>query len=189
MHATVLSDADQAVIVQIESYLNGLTTLQSRFLQTGDDGSSVQGSAWLARPGRMRFEYDKPSPLLLVAGHGLVVFHDASLDQTSNIPLSQSPLGVLLGDHIVLHGEITVTDFQRLPGQYTVTLVRTKSPGDGTLTLNLNADPLALTGWSVVDAQGRETRVRLSKIALGGSFPDSLFTYIDPKFFDQSSSP
>lgn len=189
MHATVLSDADQAVVLQIEQYLDTLTTLKSRFLQTGDDGSSVQGTAWLARPGRMRFEYDKPSPLLLVAGHGLVVFHDASLQQTSNIPLNQSPLGVLLGDHIVLHGDITVTDFQRLPGQYSLTLVRTKSPSDGTLTLYVNQSPLMLTGWAVVDAQGRETRIRLSQIAMGGSYPDSLFTFIDPNFFEQKDSP
>lgn len=185
MHAAVLSDTDQADVGHIETYLDSLSTLKARFLQTAETGKTAQGTAWLQRPGRMRFEYDKPSPLLLVAGHGIVVFHDASLEQTSNIPLSQSPLGVLLGDHVKLHGDVTVTDFQRLPGQYTLTLVRTASPGDGTLTLNINQTPLQLTGWSVVDAQGQETRVRLSQIALGGDFPSSLFTYIDPKFFQQ----
>jgi len=58
--------------------------------------------------------------------------------------------------------------------------VRTKSPGEGSLTLMMNADPLALVGWSVVDGEGRETRLRLSDIRLGGSFDNALFTYTPP---------
>jgi outer membrane lipoprotein-sorting protein len=58
--------------------------------------------------------------------------------------------------------------------------VRTSAPGDGSLTLMLNAAPLALTGWSVVDAQGRETRLRMSGVRLGGDFDQALFTFTDP---------
>jgi outer membrane lipoprotein-sorting protein len=187
IHGIVLSDSDQAEITRIETYLDQLTTLKARFLQIAEDGQTVQGSAWLSRPGKMRFEYDKPSPLLLVAGHGIAVFHDASLDQTSNIPLNSTPLGVLLGEHIKLHGDVTVTDFTRPPGQYALTIVRTASPSDGTLTLMLNQSPLMLSGWSIVDAEGHETRIRLANIQLGGDFPDSLFTFIDPHFFDQGN--
>ena len=86
---------------------------------------SAEGTAWLDRPGRMRFQYNPPSPLLLVAGHGLVVFHDKALNQTSNIPIGQTPLGILLADHVRLQGDVTVTGLQRLPGQIQVSLVRT----------------------------------------------------------------
>lgn len=79
--------------------------------------------------------------------------------------------------------------FSACPARYSLTLVRTKSPSDGTLTLYVNQSPLMLTGWAVVDAQGRETRIRLSQIAMGGSYPDSLFTFIDPNFFEQKDSP
>ncbi len=178
--AAVLSDADQASLSGISRYLNGLRTLKGRFLQVGPDGATTQGTVWLDRPGRMRFQYDKPSPLLLVAGHGTVVFHDSQLDQTTNIPVGQTPLGLLLADTISLSGDVTLTDFERPPGRLQLTLVRTKSPGEGSLTLMLNADPLALTGWSVVDAQGRETRLRLSAVQPGGTFDQSLFTFVDP---------
>ncbi len=184
VHAAVLSDADQATLTGIEAYLNNLTTLKARFLQTGPDGQTVQGTAWLSRPGRMRFEYDKPSPLLLVAGHGLVVFHDAKLNQTTNVPIGKTPLGLLLRDKITLSGDATVTDFQRQPGQIALTLVRTSAPGDGSLTLYFSDSPLALIAWSVIDTEGRETRIRLSNVALGGKFDSSLFTYIDPNFFN-----
>ncbi len=180
VHGTVLSDADEATLVQVGTYLNNLRTLQGRFLQLGPDGKTTQGTVWLQRPGRMRFQYDKPSPLLLVAGSGVVTFYDSQLGQTTNIPLTQTPLGLLLADTISLTGDVTVTDFQRLQGQLLITLVRTKSPGDGSLTLMLNTDPLALVGWSVVDAEGRETRLRLSNIQLGGSFNESLFHFTDP---------
>jgi outer membrane lipoprotein-sorting protein len=179
-HAAVLSDADQATISQVSAYLNALRTLKGRFLQVGPDGKTTQGTVWLDRPGRMRFQYDKPSPLLLVAGHGTVVFHDAQLDQTTNIPLTQTPLGLLLADTISLSGDVSVTDFERLPGELLLTLERTKTPGDGSLTLMLNTNPLALVGWSVVDAQGRETRLRMSDITLGGTFDPALFTFTDP---------
>ena len=180
IHAAVLSDADASAVSAVGRYLNGLRTLKARFLQVAPDGAVTQGTVWLDRPGRMRFEYDKPSPLLLVAGGGSVIFHDSQLDQTTRIPVGQTPLGLLLADAIRLSGDVTLTDFSRPPGQLQMTLVRTKSPGEGSLTLMLNAAPLALTGWSVVDAQGRETRLRMSGAQLGGSYDQKLFTFIDP---------
>lgn len=183
-HAAVLSDADQATLRSVENYLNGLHTLKAKFLQIGPDGATSTGTAWLDRPGRMRFEYDPPSPLLLVASHGTVVFRDNKVDQTSNIPMDQTPLGLLLRDRVALSGDVTVTDFQHPPGQLRITAVKTASPDDGSLTLELNDNPLALEGWSVVDAQGRETRVRLSQATVGGDFDPSLFVFVDPHASD-----
>ena len=107
---------DQADLQRIETYLDGLRSMKAHFLQVAPNGAITQGEAWLERPGRMRFQYDPPSPLLLVAGHGLVVFNDKSLNQTSNIPIGRTPLGILLADHVHLSGDVTVTDMQHLPG-------------------------------------------------------------------------
>ncbi len=178
-HAAVLSDADQSALTRVAAYLNGLRALKARFLQVGPDGATTTGTLWLERPGRMRFQYDPPSPLLLVAGGGTVVFHDAKLDQTTNIPVNQTPLGLLLADTIQLSGDVTVTAFDRPEGQLLITLVRSKTPADGSLTLALNAAPLALVGWSVVDAQGRETRLRMSGVQPGGPYDARLFMFVD----------
>ncbi len=113
-----------------------------------------------------------------MAGYGLLVFHDSSLDQTTNIPLSSTPLGVLLAPHITLTGSVTVTGFARLPGEFDVTLVRTDSPGQGSLTLVFSTLPLALRQWAVRDSQGHLTRVSLYDVALGGHFPAHLFAYV-----------
>jgi len=148
-------------------------------MQVAPDGQVTRGTAWLERPGRMRFEYDPPTPLLLVAGDGLLVFHDSKLGQTSNIPLSQTPLGILLAERIRLSGPITVTGMQRQQGTVSVTVIRTASPGDGSLTLVFADNPLTLRQWSVIDAQRQETRVTLFNVELGGHFSDNLFQLID----------
>ena len=177
---------DQHDIARVENYLNGVRTLKARFLQVAPDGSTVGGLAWMERPGRMRFQYDPPSPLLLVAGHGLFVFYDRQLNQTTNIPLDSTPLGLLLRDDLRLSGDVTVTQVARQPGQLQVTMLRTASPGDGTLTLVFNEQPFVLKQWTVVDAQRQETRVTLFDVALGGAFDESMFTFINPKFMPGS---
>jgi outer membrane lipoprotein-sorting protein len=179
-----LSAADESDLGKIQDYLNGLRSLKAHFIQVAPNGAVSQGTAWLERPGRMRFQYDPPSPLLLVAGHGLVVFHDSSLDQTTNIPLGATPLGILLADHISLTGDVTVTAVRRLPGEIAVTMVRSAHPTDGSLTLVLTDNPLTLRQWTVVDAQGQRTTVTLTNIELGGHFDQKLFEYINPNFFN-----
>jgi outer membrane lipoprotein-sorting protein len=178
---------DTADLRRIEGYLDTLRTLKAHFLQVAPNGAVTEGTAWLDRPGRMRFQYDPPSPILLVAGHGLEVFYDKSLNQTTNIPMSQTPLGILLADHVRLEGDVTVTGMQRLPGQIQVSLVRTASPGDGTLTLVFADNPLTLRQWTVLDAQRQETRVTLYNVETGGKFDPKLFEFIDPRFLSPSN--
>ena len=170
-----LTPADRGWIDRAQTALGAITTLKARFLQIAPDGATTQGTAWLDRPGRMRFEYDKPSTLLLVANDGEVVFRDAKLDQVTTIPLTRTPLGLLLAPSIRLSGDVTVTGLTQNRGQLQLTLQRTASPGDGSLTLVFSAAPFALRSWTVVDAQGRETRVDLYNVQTGGSFADTLF--------------
>lgn len=188
VRATALSPQDSADVARIEAYLNSVRSLTARFLQVAPDGALSRGQAWLVRPGRMRFQYDPPSPFLLVGGHGLLVFHDSQLKQTSNIPLDSTPLGLLLQDNLKLSGEITIVSFVRQPGQIQVGLVRTKSPQDGVLTLVFSDNPLQLRQWTVLDAQRNETRVTLTDVQLGGSYPASLFEFVDPRFFQNNGN-
>ena len=173
--AANLTPADRGWVQRVQDSLNAITTLKARFLQIAPDGRTTQGTAWLDRPGRMRFEYAKPSPLLLVAGGGKLVFNDSELKQTTDVPLDKTPVGLLLRANLALSGDITVTGFHHADGQLQVTLVRTAAPGDGSLTLIFSDQPLALRSWSVLDAQGRETRVDLYDAVLGQPLPQTLF--------------
>ena len=179
--AQTFSAQDKADIARIERYLLTLKTLRARFLQIAPNGDTSEGSAWLQRPGRMRFEYDPPAPFLLVAGYGGVMFHDRKLQQTSNFPLSQTPLGILLSEQPKLSGDITVESIDRQPGLIQLTLHRTDHQGDGSLTLTFADNPLQLRQWSVLDAQRLETRVSLFNITLGETFDQKLFDVTDPR--------
>ena len=179
-----LTPQDQADLQRIQAYLNGVRSLHARFLQVAPDGRTSEGQAWLVRPGRMRFQYDPPAPFLLVAGGGILTFYDGSLKQTSNIPLGSTPLSILLADQVNLaSGTLTVTDFRRLPGQLQVSLTRTASPQEGTLTLIFADPPLTLRQWVILDAQGKRTSVTLYDVQLGGTYDPGLFHFIDPRFF------
>ena len=174
---------DAADLAQIEAYLNGIHTLKAHFLQVAPNGALSQGNAWLERPGRMRFDYAPPAPFLLLAHNGQLTFQDRSINQISQVPLSFTPLGILLADHISLSKDVKVVGFQRLPGQLEVTLVRSGSPRDGSLTLLFTVNPLALRQWTVVDAQRRETRVTLYNVEQGVALDPKLFQFIDPRNF------
>ncbi len=178
--AAALTAQDRADIARIEAYLNGLRTLRSRFLQVAPDGGITEGNAWIERPGRMRFEYDPPSPLLLVAGNGGGMFYDKVLKQVTHFPLSSTPLGILLSDNLKLAGEVTISGIERLPGQIHVSMFRTRSPGDGRLTLVFADNPLSLRQWMITDPQDKETTVSLFNVTLGGRFDQKLFETADP---------
>jgi len=175
--AAQTSNQDRADLARIEAYLNGVRSLKARFVQTAPSGEVTGGVALMQRPGKMRFQYDPPSPFLLIANYGVLFFKDAQLGQTTNIPLSRTPLGILLGDHTSLNGEVTVTKFVRLPGQLQVSLVRSASPGEGTLTLFFADNPLTLRQWTVLDQQGKQTQVSFTNMEVGANVDAKLFDY------------
>lgn len=174
--AAVLSEPDRAWLAKIEQTLNSASTFQARMQQLDADGKRTTGVVWMKRPGQMRLAYDPPTPLLLVANEGKVVFRDNQLDQTTVIPMERTPLGLLLRQHVSLSDDVTVTGFAHEGGLVQVSLVRTSSPGDGSLTLVFHDKPLALRSWSVLDAQGRETRVTLFDVHTGIAIPPDTFT-------------
>lgn len=184
-----LTDQDRADLARIEAYLDGVRTLTARFVQLDARGGTAEGTLWLQRPGRMRFEYDPPAQILLVADGTFVIFHDKSVRQTSHIPIGATPLSVLLSDRIRLTGgDVVPVRVERAPGVIQVTLVRAGRSGEGSITLSFNDPPLALRQWTVVDAQAQAVRVSLFNAETGGRFDPALFRFVDPEFFRQQGN-
>jgi len=173
--AAVLKPTDAGWIARVQDALNAIHAIKARFQQIAPDGSRSTGQAWLDRPGKMRFDYDKPSPLLLIANDGKVVYQDRELGQVTTLPLDRTPLGLLLRPNLRLSGDVTVTAFQHDHGLVQVTLVRTATPSEGSLTLIFNDSPLTLKSWVVKDAQGRETQIDLFNVVSSSSNPATLF--------------
>jgi outer membrane lipoprotein-sorting protein len=179
--ATTLTAQDRADIQRVEEFLNGIHTMSARFTQYAQDGGTASGAVYLSRPGRMRFEYDKPSPVLLVADGTFVVYIDSSLKQVTYLPIGSTPAWFLLRDHVSLEDGVTVTRFERGPGVIRVTLVETKSPENGTLALTFSDKPLELKQWAITDQQGKTTTVALEGARYGTPLDAKLFTFVDPR--------
>jgi outer membrane lipoprotein-sorting protein len=98
--------------------------------------------------------------------------------------LSSTPAGILVEDHVSLTaGDLKVTAFDQDGGWWRLTVVRTESPGDGTLTLTFRENPLELKQWIVVDAQGTVTQVSLQDAAFDVPLDPALFQFRDPRIF------
>jgi outer membrane lipoprotein-sorting protein len=180
-----LGVADRAALTRVEAYFNTMTTLRARFLQIAQGGGSAEGTAWIWRPGRMRFEYDPPEPTLLIAADGQFFHYDRQLRQPTVVPLSSTPLSVLLRDPLRLSGDITVAGLERSGGLLRVTVHRTGQAAEGQIQLVLDEQPMALRQWVVLDPQGRSTRVTLSEARTGERFDPFLFAFNDPRFREE----
>lgn len=183
--AAALSQQDQADIARAEAYLNSIGTLKARFLQIAPNGMQAEGTAFIARPGRMRLQYDPPSPLLVVANGRFLIFHDRELGDPSYIPLNSTPAGVLVRENVRLNGaDLAVTRVVRGPGILEISLIDPKDSGQGELTLVFSEGPLTLRQWRVLDAQGQVTTVSLYEAQTGIALDPKLFQFQDPKFLD-----
>lgn len=172
-----LNGGDREVLAEIGAYLNGIHTLRARFAQPDPRGGGGEqtGTAWVERPGRLRFEYDPPSQVTLVAAHGRVTFADRANGARSSLPLARTPLSILLADRIVLSGPVTVLDLRRGGGAVDLELRSTDHPGQGELTLHFAAAPIALQGLVLVDGRGNVTRLDLSRVQTGIAVDPALF--------------
>ena len=174
-----LTAEDQAELHRIAAYLNGITTMYARFQQLSSDGKTAGGQLWMERPGRMRFEYNLPSPILLLADRFYVYYIDKKLIEMQKIGLQSTPAWLLLRDPVTFD-DLIVTRFARSRDEVQVTVVEKAHPDNGSLTMVFSEEPMALRQWTIVDAQRRVTTVVLSGEQFGMPLNPELFVYRNP---------
>jgi outer membrane lipoprotein-sorting protein len=172
-----LTAMDTLELQRIAAYLNAIHTMTADFRQVAGNGAVSTGKLWVSRPGRMRFEYNPPSPIVLLADSKSVYYWDKQLNETSKYPLRDTPAWFFLRDPIDFGSDVIVTGFQHLGDVARVTVVERKEPDAGSLTLDFSEQPLALRQWTVVDQQGKVTTVTLSNVRFGVALDPRLFQY------------
>jgi outer membrane lipoprotein-sorting protein len=177
--AAVLTPQDMDDLRRISAYLNGIYTMTAQFRQSSTGGGTVTGNLWMARPGRMRFEYDPPSPILLIADRFYVYYVDKQLSQMSKVGLKSTPAWFLLRDPISFD-DLVIRRFERSANNLTITIVDPKEPDNGSLTIVFSSQPLALRQWTIVDQQRKTTTVSISNVQFGVALDPGLFVYQDP---------
>ena len=170
-----LQPSDLADLAEIERYLDSIRTMAAEFQQYDQEGRVATGRIFLARPGRMRVEYDPPTPYLLVASSGALVYYDAEIEQVTTLPLSSTPAAFLLKDRISLTEGVVVKGFERGPGALRVEIADAEDEAAGSVLMVFQDRPMTLRQWTVTDAQGIKTQVVLTRARFDVVLDPSLF--------------
>lgn len=173
---------DAATIKRVEDYLTNLTSIVADFSQVDAAGGLAEGKFYLKKPGKMRWEYKPPTPILLVSNGKVMTYYDSELDQVNYIAFDDTLAGFLAQDKITLNSSSAkLTDFVAKEGVIRATIVQKEKPDEGSLTLEFTDGPLQLKQMVVTDARGQRTNIQLQNARYGEQLPDSLFKFEDPR--------
>jgi len=158
---TTAFDARQRDLAdRVSAYLTGVRTLAGNFVQVGPDGRKAEGEFYLQKPGRVRFDYNPPSPIELIADGQSVVVRDRKLATQDLYPLSQTPLRFLLADRIDLLRDTNLVGVYADDVFVTVVIEeRQIIAGTHRVMIMFGAKDYQLRQWTVTDPQGFDTTV------------------------------
>jgi outer membrane lipoprotein-sorting protein len=181
--AALLAEAPSP-LAQVQAHLQAVDTMTASFAQTDRRGQTLTGTLTLKRPGRIRFEYQKGVPMLIVGDGKAIHMIDYQVKQVQRWPIGSSPLGVLLnpGQDLSRIAKVVRNDDQTL----LVSARDPKRPEFGTITLGfakVASAPagLMLQGWVMLDSQNNQTIVKLSNQRFNVPVADSAFRWTDPR--------
>lgn len=172
-------------LLLVERHLAAMQTLTADFTQTDARGQQLQGRLTIKQPGRIRFQYQPGVPLLIVADGSALTLIDYDVRQVQRWPIRNSPLAVLIdpGANLVRFGRLRPTsDAQTV----SVEVRDPRRPEYGMITMVFQRDAAApaglrLYGWVALDAQRRQTSIRLTNIRYNAPVADSMFRWRDPR--------
>jgi outer membrane lipoprotein-sorting protein len=166
----------RAIVERVNSYMSGVQTLTGNFVQVGPDGSRTQGDFYISKPGRVRFEYDDPSPIELIADGSSVVVRDRRLATQDVYPLSQTPLRFLLAERVDLTKDTNLVSVYADDVFVTVVVEeRNGIVGTSRLMIMFSAKDMQLKQWTVTDPQGYDTTVAVYNLDSSKRPDPSLF--------------
>lgn len=173
--ALAFSDlSDDEIAARLVDYLETSKTLQGDFTQVAPSGAVSTGRFYVRRPGLLRFEYDDPNPLLIVANGGVVYVRDDALETTDSYPLGRTPLKFLLSKKVDL-SDAEIVGVDRGVDNAAVTFASSDDETEGELTVIMAAPEIALRRWIVRDRQNGVTVVSLENVREGDAIASRLF--------------
>lgn len=173
--AIALTDDQIAAVQRISTYINSFDTLRGDFTQISPRGQSSRGVMLISKPGKIRFEYAPPVPLLIVSDGKWLTIKNTARERGDQFPLSSTPLRLVVSEKVNLLAETDVIAFQQSEGLTSVTLQDKKGKLGGYIILIYDDVNKALQQWIVVDGKGKRTTVQLANLETG--------VKIDPKLF------
>lgn len=173
--APAQTEQEKAALAAISEKFGGMRTMNGEFVQFGPSGERTQGKFYIARPGKVRFQYDAPSTVSVVADGDSVLIHDKKLQTYDLWPLSKTPLRFLLDSNLDLRRFDKVRSVKVEPDLIQVVIVDESRFGGGRLTLFFDKETYELRQWTVTDDQGLDTSVAIYNVETGNRLSGDLF--------------
>lgn len=174
--APTVANAEKLSLSALSAYLNQLTSAKGAFTQVNPDNTLSKGDFMIKRPGKMRFEYAKPNPALVVASSGQVaIFDKKSSAGPQGFPIGQTPLGLILKKNVNLSASGMVIRHIEEGPTTKVTAQDPQHPDYGSIELVFTANPIELRQWIVTDQSGKKTTVVLGELDKRVQLSNSLF--------------
>lgn len=165
---------DTELVNSAEKYLNSVTGLDGKFVQTAN-GKQQAGQFSMLRPGRVRLDYDN-MPVQLISDGQDLYFFDKSLDQITTVPITSTPAGILVRKNIDLkNADINVVETIDYENSFALKLNLKGQEGLGYMTVVFDKKPVKLNSWTVVDATGATTDVAFRALKEKTNFGKNYF--------------
>lgn len=177
-----ITTQDKADITRIETYLNGMESLRSKFVQLSSGGRFAEGNIYIERPRKLRLEYTRPANIQVYANGSWLAHVDTELEAVWHVPLKATPAHFLIRDQIALSGDVMVRRVIRDAKTLSVEIVQTDEPDAGKFVITFADNPLRLIKWTVTDAQGVSTLVTLVAPKYNVAIPRGVFVFDETKF-------
>lgn len=181
----VAAQQGQSDLARVNAYIRAVTTMTADFAQTDRNGQTLTGQLTIKQPGKIRFQYQKGVPLLIVGDGKALTIIDYEVRQVQRWPIGNSPLGALIdpSKDLSKFGKVVPTSD---PSVLSIEARDPKRPEFGTITMIFKRDAaspagLQLYGWVALDSQNNRTAVRLTNQRYGVPVADSAFRWVDPR--------
>jgi outer membrane lipoprotein-sorting protein len=179
IRSRTLTQADRDALDAVSAYLNSIGTLKGSFVQIAPSGEMSEGSFYLSKPGKLRFEYNPPVPTLLVAdGHGVAVVNK-QLKTIDKYPLYETPLKLILDKNVDIRHSPQFVSMQHQQGTLVINMRSNQAHSKANITLVFSEPVYELRQWTVLDNQGLATTVALRDLQPGATLSPALFVLPD----------
>lgn len=178
-----MNQTDRDDLDAISAYLNGMVTLKGGFVQIAPSGDMSEGTFYLSKPGKLRFEYNPPVPVLLVADGHSVAVANRQLRTVDTYPLFETPLHLILDKTIDLRHSPQFVSMQHQQGSVVINMRSNQAHSKANITLVFTEPAYELRQWTVLDNQGLATTVALRDLQPGAAMAPSLFVLPDKNSF------
>jgi outer membrane lipoprotein-sorting protein len=176
MQAMAITPDIKASVGKINAYFNSFQTLRGELVQTSPKGRAAKGVFFIAKPGKLRFEVEPPTPYIMASDGKWLTLTNKKMNKGDQFPLSKTPMRLLVSSQLDLLKEADVVSFEQNGGITTIALSDKKGSIPGQIVLVFDETQDVLQQWIIIDGKGQRTTVELANLEKDVKINPKLFT-------------